>query len=74
MNRYILVTRFDFGLIKVWAKFRRVDIQIVPDEEVPFSISIKRAMYTLADLPVKTIVLRVSETGYERLKPFIRDL
>lgn len=74
MNKYVLVTRFDLGLIKVWAKIRKVDIQIVPDEEIPFSVSIKRAMYSLADLPVKTIVLKVSEYGYERLKPFIRDL
>lgn len=74
MNKYVLVTGIDLGLIKVWAKIRKVDIEIVPDEKAPLGVTIRKGVYALSDFPVKTIIIKVSETGYERLKPFIRDL
>lgn len=74
MDKYVLATRFDLVLIKVWAKIRKVNIEIVPDEEAPLGVSIRKGIYGLSDFPIKTIILRVEASGYERLKPFIRDL
>jgi hypothetical protein len=74
MDKYVLVTRLDLGLIKVWAKIRKVDIEIVPDEKAPLGVTIRKGIYSLSDFPIKTIILRVETSGYERLKPFIRDL
>ena len=74
MDKYVLVTRLDLGLIKVWAKVRKVNIEIVPDEEAPICVCIRKGIYALSDFPVKTLILKVTEDGYNRLKPFIRDL
>lgn len=74
MDKYVLVTRLDLGLIKVWAKVRKVNIELVPDEKAPISVTIRKGIYALSDFPVKTMILKVSESGYEKLKPFIRDL
>lgn len=74
MDKYILVTRLDLGIIKVWAKIRKVNIEIVPEEKAPLGVTIRKDVYALSDFPVKTLILKVTEDGYDRLKPFIRDL
>lgn len=74
MDKYVLVTRLDLGIIKIWAKIRKVNIEIVPDGEAPLSVTIRKGVYALSDFPIKTIILRVEASGYEKLKPFVRDL
>lgn len=74
MDKYVLVTRLDLGLIKVWAKIRKVDIEIVPDVKAPLGVTIRKGVYTLSDFPIKTIVLKVSEDGYNKMKPFVHDI
>lgn len=74
MDKYVLVTRLDLGLIKVWAKVRKVNIEIIPEEKAPLGVTIRKGVYSLSDFPIKTLILKVSEDGYDRLKPFIRDL
>lgn len=74
MDKYVLVTRLDLGLIKVWAKVRKVNIEIIPEEKAPLGVTIRKDVYFLSDFPIKTLILKVSEDGYDRLKPFIRDL
>lgn len=74
MDRYILATRFDLGFLHLWGKLRKVDMHIVSDDEAPLGVIIRKGMYELSTTPVKMFIIKVSESGYERLKPFIRDL
>lgn len=74
MDKYILATRFDLGLLHLWGKLRKVDMHIVSDEEAPLGIIIKKGMYELSTIPVKMFIIKVSENDYNKMKPFIRDL
>ena len=74
MDKYILVSRADFGIIKLWAKVRKVNIELVPDEKAPISVTIRKGIYALSDFPVKIMILKVNEDDYKKLKPFVRDL
>lgn len=73
MDKYVLATRFDLGFLHLWAKLRKVNMQLVSDEEAPLGIVIRKGMYELGVTPVKMFILRTSEDGYRKLKPFIRD-
>lgn len=74
MDKYILATRFDLGFLNIWGRLRKVDLQLVSDDEAPLGIVIRKGMYELGTTPVKLFIIKVSEEGYNKMKPFIRDL
>lgn len=74
MDEYILATRFDLGVLKLWGKLRKVNMQLVSDDEAPLGIVIRKGMYELGVIPVKMFILKVNAEECEKLRPFIRNL
>lgn len=74
MDTYILANRFDLVVLNIWAKIRKVDLQLVPDDEAPIGLVIRKGMYSLSKRPTQTFILRTNKEGYKKLKPFVFDL
>lgn len=74
MYSYILVNRFGLGFLNVLAKIRKVDLQLVSDDEAPIGLVIRKGMYALSKYPIQMFILRTNKEGYKKLKPFVRDL
>lgn len=73
MTHYILCSKFDLGVLKIWSKVRRFKFTVVDFEDAPFAVRF-RILCSKYDTYKTSIVYVQDDKNYNRMKPFVHDI